>query len=256
VLHGGGGTGKYMATLTGFNRLAASEGFIAVYPEAEPTDRRWNDGRTVQKYRSQRENIDDVGFISAVIDRLAAEYPIDFNRVYVTGISNGAMMTHRLAVDIADKIAAAAMVTGNIPEEYFNKGIPRRPVPMLIMNGTDDPLMPWNGGAVKAGRRDLGQVISTPQTVDFWRTHNCCQGPAQVTYKADSAPGDGTRVRLESYKNSAGRVMVILYAVEGGGHTWPGGPQYIPEAVVGTISFDIDGSDEIYNFFKKHSRQK
>ncbi len=258
VLHGGGGTGKYMIALTRFNRLATEQGFMVVYPEA--IEKRWNDGRNFQEYKSQRENIDDVGFISALIDRLATQYPVDLERVYVAGISNGAMMTHRLATDLSAKISAAAMVAGNIPENYFSKGIPSKPVPIIIMNGTEDQLMPWKGGELGFNK---GRVVSTEQTVNFWRKYNKCETSGQTVYKPDRDPNDGTRVRVDSYKNKDGKTMVMLYVIEGGGHTWPGAPpqlpqapQAIPKEAVGLMSSDISGSDEIYNFFKQYSRNE
>lgn len=257
VLHGGGGTGKYMAALTGFNRLAEQEKFMVVYPDA--IEKRWNDGRNFQEYKSQRENIDDVGFISALIDRLAMQYQVDLDRVYVVGISNGAMMTHRLAAELSTKIAAAAMVAGNIPENYFSKGIPSKPVPIIIMNGTEDQLMPWKGGELGFNK---GRVVSTEQTVNFWRKHNKCELPGQTTYKPDSDPKDGTKVYVDSYKNEAGKTIVMLYAIEGGGHTWPGvskdipqAPRYFPKTAIGLTCYDINGTGEIYDFFKQHSRK-
>ncbi|MDD5237888.1 MAG: PHB depolymerase family esterase [Candidatus Omnitrophica bacterium] len=261
VLHGGGGTGKYMAALTGFNRLAEQEKFIVVYPDG--IERRWNDGRNFQEYKSQRENIDDVGFISALIDQLATQYPVDLERVYVTGVSNGAMMTHRLAVDLSTRIAAAAMVDGNIPENYFSKGIPSKPVPIIIMNGTKDQLMPWEGGEIGLEEKSKGRVVSTEQTVNFWLKHNKCEVPGQMIYKPDRDPNDGTTVRIHSYKNKDNEVMVVLYAIEGGGHTWPGASEDIPQAprgfpktAIGLTCFDINGTEEIYNFFKQYSRKR
>ncbi len=259
ILHGGGGTGKYMAILTGFNRLAEQDKFMVVYPDG--IEKHWNDGRNLQEYKSQRENIDDVGFISALIDKLAAQYPVDLEHIYVAGISNGAFMTHRLATELSGKIAAAAMVIGSISEPYFSKAIPSRPVPIIIMNGTKDPLVPWKGGEIGfKGRTKKGRAVSVEQTVNFWLKYNKCETSGQMIYKPDRDPEDGTRVRVHSYKNRAGKVMVIFYAIEEGGHTWPGVPEHIPQAprqvpktAIGLTCFDINGTNEIYNFFKQHS---
>jgi len=94
------------------------------------------------------EEIDDVGFISALIDYLVKTLNVDPNNFYVTGMSNGAMMTHRLALELTDKITAVATVAGNIPEDQLQSGTPKRAIPVLIISGTDDPMMPWDGGYV------------------------------------------------------------------------------------------------------------
>jgi len=272
MLHGGGSTAEYMPTFTGFNRLAREQKFMVVYPEG--IEKHWNDGRGVQEYKCQRENIDDIGFLSAMIDQVTAQYPVDLERVYVTGVSNGGIMTHRVAVDLSHKIAAAAMVIGNAPEPHFSQAIPSNPVPMLIMNGTKDKFVRWEGGEVgristilgsKALRPPPGRVASTEQTVNFWRTHNKCETSTQTSYKPNRDPNDGVRVRVESYKDKAGKVMVVLYAIEGGGHVWPGVPeqmhmQQFPEQAakkaIGPTCYDINGTQEIYDFFKQYSRNR
>jgi len=118
VLHGGGGTGEDQVKLTegGLNTLADKEGFIVVYPDG--FDKHWNDGRSGEEtgYRTQEENIDDVGFISSLISYFIKELNIDPKRVYVTGMSNGAMMSYRLACELTEKIAAVAPVAGNMPQ--------------------------------------------------------------------------------------------------------------------------------------------
>ena len=121
ALHGGGGSGIGMVALTlgGFNVLSERERFIVVYPDG--IGKNWNDGRGLLRYRAQRENIDDVGFISALIDHLAKKYNIDRKRVYITGMSNGAIMSYRLACELADKIAAIAPVAGLMPEKISLK---------------------------------------------------------------------------------------------------------------------------------------
>ncbi len=254
ALHGGGGTGAGMIRLTGggFNDLADEEGFVVVYPDA--VEGNWNDGRGLDRYRSQREDIDDVGFISALIDKIASERPIDLNRVYVTGISNGALMSFRLACELSDRIAAIAPVDGSMLANFSTQCSPTEPVPVLMMNGIDDPLVPWEGGQIHFGDLDLGEVLSVNDSVNFWVHHNNCSENATSTWEPDRDPDDGTRVYREEYGNGTDDSEVILYAVEGGGHTWPGGVQYLPEATVGKTSYDIDANQVIWSFFKNHSR--
>jgi polyhydroxybutyrate depolymerase len=162
ALHGGGGTGKKMNRLTDFNRLSDQHGFIVIYPDA--VEKHWNDGRGLTDYRAQRENIDDVGFISNLIDVIAGDYAIDRKRVYVTGASNGAMMSFRLACELTDKITAIAPVIGALGENISEKCTPSKPIPVFIIGGTGDPLVPWNGGHVHLFRKKLGSVLSFPET--------------------------------------------------------------------------------------------
>ena len=251
ALHGGGGTGRGMERLTGFNAVADSEDFIVVYPDG--IEKHWNDGRGIQKYRAHIENIDDVGFISALIGELSGEVNIDTTRVYVTGISNGGMMSHRLACELSDKITAISPVVSSVPVNMATVWEPSRSVPVLIINGTDDPLVPWEGGEIRIGMSVHGDVLSVADTVKFWTDKNDCSMLPVVTHLPDEAPTDGTSVRKEVYAECTDEVAVILYAVEGGGHTWPGGYQYLPEFIIGKTSGEFDATEVIWQFFSEHS---
>lgn len=252
VLHGGGGDMKGMKRLTrsGFEKLAEGEGWLVAYPNG--VDGHWNDGRGLESRRAQREDLDDVGFIASVIAAIDAEVPVDRDRVYVTGASNGGMMANRLAIELSDRIAAAAPVIAQIPAAIASTSRASRAVPVLIMNGTQDPLIPWEGGEAHVLGVRLGRVLSTDETVRFWTANNECGPKPLVEWLADRAPGDGTRVCRESY---AGAAPVVLYRIEGGGHTWPGGPQYLPELLIGRTCRDIDATAIIFEFFKEQRRR-
>jgi len=251
VLHGGGGTGEGMVKLTqgGFNILSDKEGFIVVYPDG--IEKHWNDGRENVSYRAYREKINDVGFISALIDHLAKEYNIDIKRVYATGISNGAIMSYRLGCQLSQKIVAIAPVAGSMPENMPSQCLPSRSISVLVISNTADPLVPWGGGEIQLGLRRFGKVLSVPETVKFWSTHNQCSSPPSIIWEPDRDPKDGTRVRKELYNPCRESTEVVLYVIEGGGHTWPGGLQYLPEWIVGKTSRDIDANEVIWDFFKK-----
>lgn len=253
VLHGGGGTGEKMEKLTrgGFNTLADREDFIVVYPDG--VEKHWNDGREVQSWRSHRENIDDVGFISALIDHLSEELNIDKKRVYAVGISNGGMMSQRLACDLTEKITAIGVVASSMSENLSMVCKPTTPISVLIISGTEDPLVPFEGGDIGFGRLKLGRVLSVDETVRFWVDHNKCSSPPEIMWEPDRDPQDGTRVRKEVYGQCSDGTDVILYVIEGGGHTWPSGYQYLPESIIGKTSKDIDANETIWNFFKGHS---
>ncbi len=253
ALHGGGGTGKRMDKLTGFDALADRHGFIVIYPDA--VDKNWNDGRDLTNYRSQRENIDDVGFISALIDTISDQYTVDRTRVYTTGASNGAMMSFRLACELTDKITAIAPVIGSLGENISKTCAPSRPIAVIIIGGTGDPLVPWSGGHVHLFRRKLGKVLSFADTTGFWVAHNGCSPVPDISWLPDVDPEDGTRIRKKVYSQCSQGVKVVLYEIQGGGHTWPGGPQYLPEWIIGINSKDMDAGEVIWDFFEGFSMQ-
>lgn len=258
ALHGRGGNGAGMRILTrkGFNHLAERDGFIVVYPDG--IERNWNDGRMDEEAndRAHRDNIDDVGFISALIDYMIEDYNTDPKRVYLTGISNGAIMSYRLACEIPHKIAAIAPVDGNIPIMLFPECSPSLPVSVLAINNTDDPLVPYEGGEIIGGIRKikLGKVLSVDESVGFWVKKNMCSNEPVITEEPDRDPRDGTRVTRTQYINNNDGSEVILYSIDGGGHTWPGGVQYLPERIIGKTCRDIDANEIIWSFFRKHSR--
>jgi polyhydroxybutyrate depolymerase len=256
VLHGGGGKGKSMVKLTnsGFDKLSDKKGFIVVYPDG--IDKHWNDDRNGSEtgYVTHEKNIDDVGFISALIDELIMKYNIDSKRVYVTGMSNGAIMSYRLGCELSGKIAAIAPVAGNIPENLQNCR-PSNPVPVLAINGDKDPLVPYDGGEVTGpfGKKKLGKVLSTHESILFWVKTNGCSSKPVVTDVPDNDRDDGTRVQKLQFMNDRNNCDVIFYTIKGGGHTWPGGYQYLGEWIVGKTCRDIIATGVIWEFFEKHS---
>jgi polyhydroxybutyrate depolymerase len=255
ALHGGGGDAASMVRLMkgNLNRLADREGFLVVYPDG--VDRHWNDGRGLQQYRAHRDNVDDVGFLAALITHLSQRYLIDGRRIYALGISNGGLMSFRLAREMTDRIAAIGPVAISMSEQLMQMRAPTRPISVLLMAGTSDPLVPWGGGEIgfAMARQKNGRVISVPESVKYWATQNRCPTPPAAAMEPDRDPEDGTRVRRETYGPCRDGTEVVLYAVEGGGHTWPGGQQYLPARIVGRTSRDIDANEVIWSFFKRHT---
>lgn len=241
VLHGSAGSGEDMIAITqhGFERIADKEKFVVVYPDA--LERRWNE---------QDGTADDAGFLLAIADKLAAESLIDKNRIFIAGISNGGMMAQRLACEHANRIAGIATVAGTLPEKLAKVCKPARPVPVLLIHGTADPIVPWNGGPV-AGFAEFGVVLSGLDTVAVWKDNNHCRDAAVTTTSADRDPQDGTRIRMERFANCAAGSSVSLLIVEGGGHTWPGGFQYLPERFIGRTTREIDANQVIWDFFRQ-----
>ena len=251
VLHGGGSTGKGMIRYTGFNAIADEENFIVAYPDG--VEQRWNDGRGLDEYRTYADNVDDAGFIAAMIGDISGRLTIDEKRIYATGISNGGIMTHRLGCELADRIAAICPVAGNIPARMAPVWQPSRPVPVLLINGTEDPLVPWEGGQIRLGKKPQGEVLSTADTITFWTSMNDSPKEPVIMQLPDMNPSDNTTIREEIYPAFGGGADVILYAIEGGGHTWPGAYQYASLAAIGRTSGEFNASELMWEFFEKHS---
>ena len=249
-LHGGGGTAKGTIGLTfgRFNELADEEGFMVIYPQA--IEKNWNDGRKIDGVKSTVENIDDVGFIAEIINEVKNKYSIDDSRIFTTGMSNGGFMSTRLLCDRADLFRGGAILTATLSETYFPECKPSKPTAVLVMNGTDDPLVPFNGGPIKVLKKDRGSIISTSDMISFWEKENGCTSKKPSKYLEDLKE-DGTRVKVDEYANCNDRGALILYTIEGGGHTWPGGKQYLGEKIIGKTSRDINACDVIWDFFKR-----
>ncbi|MCX7704989.1 MAG: dienelactone hydrolase family protein [bacterium] len=247
VLHGGGGSGKNMINFTGFGKLCEKEGFIAVYPDAH--NKNWNDARGFLNSR-----IDDVKFFRVMIEKISAEYQIDSARIYATGISNGAMMCYTLACRCAENFAAIAAIAGNLPEKLKDEK-PLSPVSIMIMNGTEDPLVPNKGGQIKVFGRERGKVLSTDETLTFWIKVNGCSKLVSKKKLPDINKNDGCDIEETIYENPENGVEVILYRIAGGGHTWPGAVQYLPENIIGKTNRDINATYVIWEFFKRHKKE-
>ena len=167
----------------------------------------------------------------------------------MAGISNGGMMAQRVACESADRLAGIALVAGSMPEALAAICKPSRPLPVLIIHGTEDPIVPWNGGAV-AGFEDFGKVLSAGDTARFWSQGNLCRGGVNTIQEPDRDPRDGTRVNRGTVSGCPARAAVMLVTVEGGGHTWPGGHQYLPERFIGRTSREFDANRMIWDFFQ------
>lgn len=254
VLHGGGlkfikDIGRHMVTLTEgrFNELAETENFIVVYPSGR--NAQWNDWRPVTKKTSQ--DADDISFFKKMISDLSQSYSIDSKRIYSTGISNGASMSYRLACEMSDQFAAIAAVANNLSVEQYQLCKPTNPVSVLMLNGVDDPLVPWEGGAMGLKR---GHVTSNNETRDFWLTLNQCSHEFR-TFSKDSDPDDNTSIKGEIYEHCKDHLGVAVYNIQGGGHTWPGGFEDLPKSWVGLTTKEINGAEVIWDFFKNHPKE-
>jgi polyhydroxybutyrate depolymerase len=252
VFHGGGG--RSVERFARMNPIADREGFIAAYPDG--VEGNWNDLRETDISVAHREKIDDVGFVAALIETLSKAHPIDPKRIYACGISNGAIFAQTLAARLSGKIAAVASVCGTLPPAVAKAFAPEQPVAVAILNGTEDPLVPFEGGDVGGEMlASRGKVLSTDATIRKWIERNGCAALGRVEALPDADREDGCTVERHTWTAGATGADVVLYKIAGGGHTWPGGAQYLPERRIGRVCRDFDGSEAIWAFFAAHPRK-
>ncbi|HUR74140.1 MAG TPA: PHB depolymerase family esterase [Sporichthya sp.] len=243
AFHGLLGNGDAQQSLSHFNEVANEKGFLAVYPDGY--QRSWNDGR--KDTPSNRDGVRDVRFVRALLSYLEKTYPVDRRRVFALGMSNGGFFAQRLGCVMAKQFAAIATVAAVFPKTSAKRCRPSRPLSVLMIMGTADPLVPYRGG-----RFGQAQLLSAKASAALWRERAGCKRRAS-SWLPDTA-ADGTRTRLHTATHCKRGAAVKLYAVQGGGHTWPGGAQYLPAATIGRTSRDFDASRTIWAFFGAHGR--
>jgi polyhydroxybutyrate depolymerase len=248
ALHGRLGNGKGQARLSHFDEVSDQHGFIVVYPDG--FERSWADGRGSSP--SDKKGVNDVKFLSDLIDKLSLEYHIDSTRVYATGMSNGGFMSGKLACDLSNKIAAVGISAASLSDNTAANCHPEKPVSVLLMQGTADPLVPFSGGPLgKNG--DRGTVLSHSDAVKKWLAIDGCSSELKKGHIPDKA-GDGTSIDLRKYSTCRGGTEVDDYVINDGGHAWPGGLQYLGERWIGKTSKNMDASEVIWQFFSRHTR--
>lgn len=248
AFHGGGGSGTQFQRNAGFAQLAEANGFIVVYPDGvgtgpdETRTRTWNAG--ICCGAATRNNVDDVTFVRTLIDKLEDSYPIDPNRVFATGHSNGAMLTYRLACELSDRVSAIAVQAGALSP---NGCKPAHPVSVLHIHGTDDPNVPISGGV---GPNSVAGVDFPPPmeaTKTFARADGCSAAPKVETSR------ENTDVKVTRWTGCTSRTTVVFLAVKGANHAWMGptggsgrtGPAYT----------DLASSATAWNFLIQHPRR-
>jgi polyhydroxybutyrate depolymerase len=253
VLHGTYGTGQKMQLGLGFDPYADQGGFYVAYPTAyqKPGERetaRWNDGRGTLE--SSLAGIDDVKFLVSLVDDVAARVALDKSRVFVTGVSNGGMMTYRLGCETAGVFAGIAPVIGNLPEPIFAACSPSAPLNVLAINGDADPFVPFAGGQVCGSTPSRlcegGEVMSQPESLGkFAAANGCALAPQSVSLPA--AVDDGTSIEQQRFANCAGAAQVEAFIVHNGGHTWP--PRASQLSAGGQATANLEATPLIVDFF-------
>ncbi|NND79773.1 MAG: prolyl oligopeptidase family serine peptidase [Maribacter sp.] len=264
LLHGHGGDAD---TMTGENKrtapykawlsIAEREGWIVLVPDGEigpDKYRGWNDCR---RDATSNPSTDDVKFLNVLVDSVSRKYPVDKKRIYAHGTSNGGHMAYRLALESTEKFSAIAAVVAAMPRNNACEK-PTGPISVLIMNGTTDPILPYNGGGV--GRRNShkearGIVLSTAHTVKYWLANNGITSNPTVKYLQNFNKSDDSSVVVKQYVGGQNNTEVILYEVRGGGHTEPSLNEYygwLYRKIVGNQNKDTEMAEEVWKFFERH----
>ncbi len=244
------------AVISTMDASADANGYIVVYPNGSnislsPLDTTffWNPGQGEQGYYkplTRIKNIDDVAFTGALLDKVEADYNINTKKVFVVGLSNGGMMAQRLACHLANRITAMASVEGNLWE--FTSGCtPSRPMPTLLFSGTGDFWMPYSGGASTCASGNNWK--SAQDVFDAWKTKNSCSTTSTTTTPSSD-------MSCQIFTGCASGAQVGMCTIQNGGHTWPGGGDYVAPSTdpqcsdPGYIS-TANGNQVIWNFFNQ-----
>ena len=247
VLHGSKGKGKSVRQQScyQFDALADREKFLVVYPDGYK--KHWNGCRNAPKDKAHVKDIDDVGYLTALIEMCCSRWHADPARVYAVGFSNGGHMCFRLASQVPDKIAGITAIAANMPAPSWSKcPAPENNIPVMIVNGTDDPINPYDGGMVRLFHFiKKGEVLPALDSAKAWLKPEDKDRDPVIERLIDHDPEDGTAVEILTWADS----RVSLYTIRGGGHTIPGGEQYLPSSIVGRVSHDINIAEQVWGFF-------
>lgn len=245
VLHGSLQTSDDIRTFTGyeFERLADAQGFVVVYPQG--FEKNWNDCREVADYAARVQKIDDKGFIRALIERFAAQYHVDRSRAFFTGYSSGGHLGFRFALEEPGVLAGVAAVAANLPTaDNLDCQPSGKPASVLLVNGTDDPINPFNGGKVTLfGMGNRGTVRSAADTAAYFA------GLAGYPAKAVVAQESAASIRFEQWR-ADGKREVGLYAIKGGGHLIPQAVFRAPRMLGKTVA-GFNAPEAILAFFAR-----
>lgn len=184
---------------------------------------------------------DDIAFFNQMLDQIGSKFSADSSRIYAVGLSEGGFMSLRVGCALSDRIAAVAAVGADMPKTMIC--VPTRPVPLLMMNGTSDPVVPYGGGT----EHNLNlRTLSAEDSAKAWaKIDHCAEKPERS--KLPKGKG-GMETKVDTYGGCQQNAQVVLYSVKGGGNTWPGGEQYEAENAIGKTSSDLDANQVIWSF--------
>ncbi|HEB83093.1 MAG TPA: hypothetical protein ENJ11_09565 [Gammaproteobacteria bacterium] len=267
VFHGGTRSmrkifSRHAGGLQEWRQLAEDNGFLLLAPngvniktgDTRGDHQSWNDCRMPVEGNNSASRADDTGFANALIDWSQVHFSTDPDRVYITGASNGGMMSLRLVTELPERITAAAVFIANQPEQTDCR-TPEKPVPLFLLMGTDDPLMPWQGGQI------LGKgprMMSAPDTLAFWlKVNRADAGRVQSRQLADIDREDDSIIMRSIYPAAAGGQPVWFYEVRGGGHNLPSVSHkigFLGRLIVGNQNHDLEATREAWRFLRQFNR--
>jgi polyhydroxybutyrate depolymerase len=256
ALHASMGDGEQMreGTFYRFDELADRDGFAVAYPDG--FEEHWNDCRRVAPYRANTLDVDDVGFLRALVARLEQELGVDPDRVFATGLSNGGQMAYRLALEAPDLVAAVAPVAAGLPDaENLDCSPAGRAVAILIVNGTMDPMNPFAGGRVALYGLwgDRGTVLSSDASAAWWAALAGHAAPPARRRFPDLRKDDASWAELVTWSDGPGPEVAHL-VLHGGGHSFPH-PRWRYPRFLGATNHDVDAASEIWDFFARQRRR-
>lgn len=242
VLHGYTSTAAGIIDNYGMNSVADANGFAVCYPQGSQDVT----GTNFWNIEFPLETVDDVGFLTNLAGDLQTIYELDPNCTYVSGMSNGGMMSYYLGCEQPEVFKAIASVTGTITSNFIADCQGNIPVPFMQIHGTIDLIVPYNGGNLAAAT--FGEFFPVEQIFRTWNNLNDCQ--AVSTFSVPNAPVfDFSSVQGAEVTDCNGGLKAKFYRIEGGGHTWPGSPPVPFFDFLQPTNQDIDASAEIWNFF-------
>jgi polyhydroxybutyrate depolymerase len=246
LIHGGKGTPQNMVDLADFRKIANREKVVLIYPAG--VEKSWNDGRPTV---ANQMGVDDVNFFSKMIDYAVENLPVDSKRVYAAGISNGGFMAARLGCELSEKMVATAAVAASVSQGVSQACRLSAPVAALVIQGTDDPIVPFDGGTVSPGAGGL--VLSHAEVLLRWVSLNGCSSTPVVMNLPDIA-NDGTTIAESRFRGCTNGTEVVGYTVQNGGHTWPQGRVNVSPFIIGKTSQDMNANDVIWTFVSRFRR--
>lgn len=253
MLHGGGGNPENVQSY-GMDRVADREGFLVVYPAGSGRfDRRlltWNAG-TCCGYAFDNQ-VDDVGFLRAVVADVSSRVRVDRARVYATGHSNGGMMAYRLAAEAGDLVTAVASIAGGMVCPPPKKDAPA--VPVLHVHSKDDPRALYAGGLGPPFPLTNVRVQHPPveQSLAAWVAHDGCA--SEPTVEAPIRGANGHTAERITWAGGRDGSEVVHWRLTGAGHGWPGSSEHMPERIIGSATTVIDANEEVWRFFARFAR--
>ncbi len=235
ILHGSGGNGMDMMSRAGkLAETSATENVLLVYPDGYK--KYWNECRKVASSLANQENIDEATFFNSMIQYFKTKYAISEQKVFAVGTSGGGHMCYKLAMTMPGKFRAVTALIANLPDvDNFDCTEAKVPISIMIVNGTADPLNPYNGGMMQSGTFIMGNVRSTDRTFQYWASLAGYTGEPKKELVPDKDPVDGKTIERYTYKQKD-KPEVVLLKVIGGKHDYPN---------------DIDVHVEAWEFFKR-----